>query len=185
MRLSLWWAMLPGKAMHPAVCSSHADPCVLRCTRSQIARAEHTQAQRLGISGGGADVGSSADLGLLPLPTAFRFNLQDRVQCGESGAVSYKRQPHSLLMLQVGAGWGGVGVGWEGAVAAGKLARRSVVRAVRCSLRGRQRLTLFAPHASCPAPPPASPVLSARLPRLPPVPMCLATTSLLLASSRK
>ncbi|KAG2435345.1 hypothetical protein HXX76_007418 [Chlamydomonas incerta] len=66
----------------------------------QIARAEHTQAQRLGISAGGGG-GGSAGLGSQPLPAAFRFNLQDRVQCGESGAVSYKSQPHSLLLLQV------------------------------------------------------------------------------------
>ncbi|KAG2446804.1 hypothetical protein HYH02_008364 [Chlamydomonas schloesseri] len=64
-----------------------------------IARAEHTQAQRLGVTSGGSSGGEQ--LAALPLPAAFRFNLQDRVQCGESGAVSYKSQPHSLLMLQV------------------------------------------------------------------------------------
>ncbi len=58
-----------------------------------------------------------SDLSSLPLPAAFRFNLQDRVQCGESGAVSYKSQPLSLLMLQVCGCVRGVcraGVGHQG-----------------------------------------------------------------------
>ncbi|GIM06941.1 hypothetical protein Vretimale_11173 [Volvox reticuliferus] len=66
-----------------------------------VSRTEHTQAERLGLTSAAAGGGGGAASGSLPLPTCFRLSLEDRLQCSESGAVSYRSTPTSLLMLQV------------------------------------------------------------------------------------
>ncbi|GFR49487.1 hypothetical protein Agub_g11426 [Astrephomene gubernaculifera] len=63
-----------------------------------ISRTEHAQAARLGISPSSSSAPSPSSL---PLPAYFRLSLEDRLQCGESGAVSYRTTPSALLMLQV------------------------------------------------------------------------------------
>ncbi|GIL53163.1 hypothetical protein Vafri_8845 [Volvox africanus] len=66
-----------------------------------VSRAEHTQAERLGLTQAAAAGAGGVASGSLPLPTCFRLSLEDRLQCSESGAVSYRSTPTSLLMLQV------------------------------------------------------------------------------------
>ncbi|GLI59780.1 hypothetical protein VaNZ11_001743 [Volvox africanus] len=66
-----------------------------------VSRAEHTQAERLGLSPAAGPGAGDVAPGPLPLPTCFRLSLEDRLQCSESGAVSYRSTPTSLLMLQV------------------------------------------------------------------------------------
>ncbi|GLC48552.1 hypothetical protein PLESTB_000110300 [Pleodorina starrii] len=68
-----------------------------------ISRAEHSQAQRLGVTQQQQQPASASasPAASLPLPAYFRLGLEDRLQCSESGAVSYRSTPTSLLMLQV------------------------------------------------------------------------------------
>ncbi|KAG2483306.1 hypothetical protein HYH03_017809 [Edaphochlamys debaryana] len=69
-----------------------------------ISRAEHAQGERLGLAGAASSAavsGAAPSAATLPLPAAFRLTLEDRLQCSESGAVSYRNTPSSLLMLQV------------------------------------------------------------------------------------
>ncbi|KAK9828649.1 hypothetical protein WJX72_001313 [[Myrmecia] bisecta] len=54
-----------------------------------MTRAERAAAQRLGI----AEAPPTAD--------AFKFEMEDRIQCGESGRVSYKRSVSTLLGLDI------------------------------------------------------------------------------------
>lgn len=71
----------------------------------QVARAEHTQQSRLGLPPAtAATAAAPSSPSSLPLPSCFRMLLEDRTQCNESGAVSYRTTPTSLLMLQVGVG---------------------------------------------------------------------------------
>lgn len=54
-----------------------------------MSRAERAAGQRL------------APPGALPTAAAFNFRIEDRVQCSESGAVSYKHTPANVLPLYI------------------------------------------------------------------------------------
>lgn len=54
-----------------------------------LSRAERSAGQRLGPAAP------------QPTATAFGFQVEDRVQCSESGRVSYRRTPQNVLALDI------------------------------------------------------------------------------------
>ena len=54
-----------------------------------LSRAERSAGQRLGPAA------------TKPTAAAFRFQVEDRVQCSESGRVSYRRTPQNVLALDI------------------------------------------------------------------------------------
>ncbi|MEW5315258.1 MAG: hypothetical protein WDW38_006701 [Sanguina aurantia] len=54
----------------------------------KVARSEHAHSERLG-------------LGCAPTSSAFKFEVEDRTQCLESGRVSYRHSESTLLMLNI------------------------------------------------------------------------------------
>ena len=57
-----------------------------------MTRSERVSSERLG---------SAADTSASPTAAAFQFAIEDRIVCGESGAVSYRRTPANMLSLDI------------------------------------------------------------------------------------
>ena len=102
-----------------------------------MTRSERAASGRLGASAGDAPTAAPA---AAPTAAAFQFAIEDRIVCGESGRVSYRRTPANMLSL---------GIDLAAATNADELEEHRVGKTLNAGMHwGMPRLTRHTAHLS-------------------------------------